>query len=83
MKIIAKNKNKAINQKISTYPCVDFLHNALRFILENKTDVAYTEICYAIMKSGADLIETEKEEFDKITFTARWTPAKYNVYFSI
>ena len=65
MKIIAKNKNKAINQKISTYPCVDFLHNALRFILENKTDVAYTEICYAIMKSGADLIETEKEEFDK------------------
>ena len=65
MKIFAKNKNKAINQKISTYPCVAFLHNALRLILENKTDVAYTEICYAIMKSGADLIEKEKEEFDK------------------
>lgn len=65
MKIFAKNKNKAINQNISTYPCVDFLHNALRFIIENKTDVAYTEICYAIIKSGADLIETEKEEFDK------------------
>ena len=65
MKIFAKNKNKAINQKISTYPCVDLLHNALRFILENETDVAYTEICYAIMKSGADLTETEKEEFDK------------------
>ena len=65
MRIFTKNKNKAINQKISTYPCVAFLHNALRLILENKTDVAYTEICYAIMKSGADLIETEKEEFDK------------------
>ena len=65
MRIFTKNKNKAINQKISTYPCVAFLHNALRLILENKTDVAYTEICYAIMKSGADLTETEKEEFDK------------------
>ena len=65
MKIFEKNKNKAINQKLSTYPCVDFLHNALRFILENKTDVAYTEICYAIMKSGAELTEKEKVEFDK------------------
>ena len=65
MKIFAKNKNKVINQKISTYPCVAFLHNALRLILENKTDVAYTEICYAIMKSGAELTETEKAEFDK------------------
>ena len=65
MKIFAKNKNNAINQKISTYPCVAFLHNALRFILENKTDVAYTEICYAIMKSGEELTETEKAEFDK------------------
>ena len=65
MKIFEKNKNKAINQKMSTYPCVNYLHNALRFVLENKTDVAYTEICYAIMKSGADLTETEKEEFDK------------------
>ena len=65
MKIFEKNKNKAINQKLSTYPCVNYLHNALRFVLENKTDVAYTEICYAIMKSGADLTETEKAEFDK------------------
>ena len=65
MKIFEKNKNKAINQKMSTYPCVNYLHNALRFVLENKTDVAYTEICYAIMKSGADLTETEKAEFDK------------------
>jgi hypothetical protein len=37
----------------------------LRFILENKPDVAYTEVCYAIMKSGAELTETEKAEFDK------------------
>ncbi len=69
MKILTKiknnNKNKAANSKLSTYPCVNFLHNALRFICENKTDVAYTEICYAIMKSGADLTETEKTEFDK------------------
>ena len=65
MKIFEKNKNKAINQKMSTYPCVNYLHNALRFVLENKTDLAYTEICYAIMKSGADLTETEKAEFDK------------------
>ena len=65
MKIFEKNKNKAINQKLSTYPCVNYLHNALRFILENKTDVAYIEICCAIMESGAELSETEKAEFNK------------------
>ena len=65
MKIFEKNKNKEINKKLSTYPCVNYLHNALRFILENKTDVAYSEICYAIMRSGAELTETEKQEFDK------------------
>ena len=65
MKIFEKNKNKEINKKLSTYPCVNYLHNALRFILENKTDVAYSDICYAIMKSGAELTETEKQEFDK------------------
>ena len=65
MKLFEKNKNKAINQKLSTYPCVNYLHNALRFILENKTDVAYSEICYAIVRSGAELTETEKQEFDK------------------
>lgn len=64
-KIRNKNKIKAINYELSTYPCVDYLHNALRFILENETDVAYTEICHAIMRSGADLTETEKEEFYK------------------
>ena len=65
MKIFKKNKSKEINKKLSTYPCVNYLHNALRFILENKTDVAYSEICYAIMRSGAELTETEKQEFDK------------------
>lgn len=65
MKIFAKSKNKETNQKLSAYPCVNYLHNALRFILENKTDVAYTEICYAIVKSGADLTEMEREAFDK------------------
>ena len=65
MSIFSKNKNKAINQKLSTYPCVTYLHNALSFILENETDVAYTEICYAIMKSGAELTETEMAEFKK------------------
>lgn len=64
-KMFTKNKNKKTNQKMSTYPCVNFLHNALRFVLENEIDVAYTEICYAIIKSGAELTETEKAEFDK------------------
>ena len=73
MKFLTKTtngkKNKPINSKLSNYPCINFLHNALRFLSENKIDVAYTEICYAIMKSGGNLTEKEKIEFDnKIKF---------------
>ena len=64
-KITNGKKNKSINSKLSNYPCINFLHNALRFLSENKTDVAYTEICHAIMKSGGNLTEKEKIEFDK------------------
>lgn len=62
-KIKNRNKNKKINSKLSEYPCDVFLHNALRFLSQNKPEVAYAEICYAITKSGGDLTEAEKERF--------------------
>ena len=55
-----------INNKINSYPCSDYLHNALRFIEQGNADVAYDEICYAIIKSGGKLTENEEEYRKKV-----------------
>ena len=47
-------------------PCSDYLHNALRFIEQGNADVAYDEICYAIIKSGGKLTESEEEYRKKV-----------------
>ena len=44
-----KNKNDKV---FSEYPCSVYLHNALRFITDKQPDIAYEEICYALLKSG-------------------------------
>lgn len=56
---LAKKRNKVF----SKYPCDVFLHNALFFIRNNKPDVAYREICWAILKSGGKLTEEEQVIF--------------------
>ena len=58
-----KGKRK---NKLAEYPCEDYLHNALRFLANGNTDSAYTEICYAMMKAGAELREEEKRKFDQL-----------------
>lgn len=58
-------KNENTSKIYSEYPCDVFLHNALRFIKEGKTDVAYNEICWAIVKSGGELLDEEKEDFKR------------------
>lgn len=50
-------------EKLRNYPCSDYLHNALRFISEGKSQVAYDEICHAIIRSGGCL--TEEEEYNR------------------
>lgn len=53
--IESHHEEKVIRERLGTYPCIDFLYNALHFIETNEPDVAYTEICRAIMKSGLTL----------------------------
>ena len=50
----------------SEYPCVDYLHNALRFLSNGEPDVAYEEICHALIRSGAELQPEEMEKFKKL-----------------
>ena len=47
-------------------PCVDYLHNALRFIKDNKLNQAYEEICFAILKSNGILTKEEQGNFENI-----------------
>lgn len=60
---IFNSLTKKRNKVFSKYPCDVFLHNALFFIRNNKPDVAYREICWAILKSGGKLTEEEQAIF--------------------
>ena len=64
MMFLRRKKKK--DTVFSQYPCSVFLHNALRFISQNKPEVAYEEICYAIKRSGGELTEEEKRIFDEV-----------------
>jgi hypothetical protein len=74
--IFEKMKDKRINQQLSDYPCEDYLHNALRFLKDaSSTSIrsvsmhyilqAYSEICWAIHKSGGQLNDDEINEWKK------------------
>ena len=62
--IFGRKKQK--DEMLSRYPCSAFLHNALSFISQNKPEVAYEEICYAIKRSGGVLTEEENRIFENI-----------------
>jgi len=51
---------------LAEYPCADYLHNALRLLEEKSYKNAYTEICYAIAKSGGELTQHEKNIFSRL-----------------
>lgn len=53
------------NKRFSRYPCEDYLHNALKYLQDGANCDAYTEICWALIKSGAELKEDEREIFEK------------------
>ena len=54
------------NSRLKEYPCDVYLHNALAFITEGKSNVAYSEICWAICKSGGELSEAEKQHWKEV-----------------
>ncbi len=59
--------NKKQNDKVfSQYPCSVFLHNALRFISEGKADVAFEEICWALIRGGDELSKEEKTRLEEL-----------------
>ena len=69
-----RDKIEKRNRKLNEYPCDVYLHNALRFIADGKLQIAYEEICYAIIKSGGELTEAESQfDVSKIN-TNNWIP---------
>lgn len=60
--IFKKQKDDRLNK----YPCNVYLQNALRAILEKKYDFAYSEICWAIIKSGEELTEEQEKYFTEL-----------------
>lgn len=49
MEMVRIKKSNAI---FGRYPCCDLLNQALRFILDGKSDLAKDDIVYAIYKAG-------------------------------
>ena len=60
-------KNEKFNRAIAQYPCYDYLKNALRFLRQGQSDVAYSEICCAIKRAGGELSEED---------IAHWNPSR-------
>lgn len=56
---------KKKNAMFGRYPSCDLCNNALRFLLEGKTDVAFEEIVYAISKAGGYFHEDIKEKIEE------------------
>lgn len=48
------------------YPCCDYVNNAIRFILDGKTDIAVDELLQAIWKSGGYLYEDLKPRVGEV-----------------
>lgn len=66
MKFLKRIKQKQKDKVFSDYPCSVYLHNALRFIADKKSDVAYEEICNALLRSGDKLTSVEEKMFKEI-----------------
>ena len=54
---IFKNHNKETTNIYGTYPCVDYLNNALRYLLneEQINENAISEICHCIKKAQGEI----------------------------
>ena len=62
-----RKKEKRCNRKLlGQYPCDIYLKNALRDIDEGCPDSAYSEICWAILKSGGELDEYQRRKFEEV-----------------
>lgn len=65
--LISNHKKRRRNAIFAQYPAEDFLHNALRFMADNNYDEAYSEVCYALCKAGAELRKDEAIRFRELT----------------
>lgn len=61
---------KKKNAVFGRYPCCDLVNNAIRFIIEGKTDEAIEELLQTICKSGGymheDIISKAQEVHERI-----------------
>jgi len=64
---IFKRKDNKDNE-FNKYPCNVYLQNALQLIVDRKYDIAFAEICWAIIKSGGKLTKDQKEIFKNIKY---------------
>ena len=62
IEVLTKKKNAVFGR----YPCCDLINNAIRFILDGKTDIAVEELLQVIWKSDGYLHEDLKPQVDEI-----------------
>lgn len=57
-----KNKNAIFGK----YPCCEFVNNAIRYVLDGKTDAAVEELVQCIYKSDGYLHEDLQEKVNEV-----------------
>lgn len=61
--MLLKKKKNAI---FGRYPCCDMVNNAIRFVLDGKTDAAVEELVQCIYKSDGYLYEDLQEKVNEV-----------------
>lgn len=60
--MITKKKNAVFGR----YPCCDLVNNAIRYIIDGKSDIAIEELLQAIYKANGYLHEDIADKVDEI-----------------
>lgn len=58
--------NKHKNARWGSYPCCDFVNNALRFILDGEADCAVEELLQAIWRADGYIYDDLKERVNEV-----------------
>lgn len=56
------NKKKHNDKWLGQYPAINYLNNAIRFILDGNTETAIQEIIYAMAKADGYIVDDVREK---------------------
>ena len=63
-----KIKSKREDRRMGEYPCIDYVNNAMRYLMHDPplVEVALEELYWAVTKSGGRFYDDVKTKYEKL-----------------